>query len=754
MPHLIMEIARGALERRLKATPIETDASGNPVDILNPPFPIRRSFTTPLSEIRIQLIVRSVTLGGVPGSAQTSLSLTFDEGSIEVFSSGVAEGMIAGGMTVPFALGFVAAPRPVPTDPNAQAATLMADFSATNVIFTPDGNSMGRLSARLGPTGAAGVVAAISGALTAIFRSLGAQPTGVRMRLTPNVPSEEMLTVFDVPWVVWVNADTLAVALRYAAEPFPPPFMPTPFLPPGPSAFGIRLSNDGFQRTVRNPALRRLAREMLAERMLDGFIRDAFAQRGGTGPITDADKENGRKLFDDFLKTPQGIKDLANETPAPAGTGKLRKRVKKVPDPFSDFDIEIPELNLWLGNDRIEGFSRAEGKVNGFGMKVSARFRARPVLVSQPEPSIELHDIEIDEPEIEIDLPFWLEFGLGTLVTMFAGPVYGVIVAFIFSSVLASLAEMLVPSDLGSKVPPPDAESLGTLPPGVTLTELHTVPEFLSMNGRWSVTITDPEPFNPFIRVIDEVERTRVGPTRQGVAWLTCWGALGIVGTSDERFGTRFEYKRSLWRTKMTLRLEATGVPHPLQHFAWTIAVGHGSPKRFQNPGISTPAQVVAPGNLTFNTPAWRPEPPLNGQVENVTFTMGVQRPNDETCVLDIPADARCILVVLKIKVVDAAGAEHNLTPLYRIVNESVAFGDDYDRFSDRCKQGRKEYVAVEEPSLLDTLWNPPEVFARQVQRAIRHENPGVTTDLAGVIEEHGVKAFDILLAPSKMMGR
>ena len=191
-----------------------------------------------------------------------------------------------------------------------------------------------------------------------------------------------------------------------------------------------------------------------------------------------------------------------------------------------------------------------------------------------------------------------------------------------------------------------------------------------------------------------------------------------------------------------------------MKRIAWTIAVGHGSAMKFQNPGTSTPPQVAAPGNVTFTSDVWRPEPPLNGHIENATFSIGVQRSDQESCVFDIPADARCIYLLVKIKVVDATGYEHNLQPLYRITNETVSFGEDYDQFADHCERGRKEYVAVEEPSLLDKLWNPPDIFARQIQRAIREERPGVTTDLASVLEDHGARALQIVLAPSQMMRR
>jgi hypothetical protein len=47
---------------------------------------------------------------------------------------------------------------------------------------------------------------------------MGIQPTGLQFPFTPGAPSEDLLTVDELPGVVWVNADTLALSLRYAPQ--------------------------------------------------------------------------------------------------------------------------------------------------------------------------------------------------------------------------------------------------------------------------------------------------------------------------------------------------------------------------------------------------------------------------------------------------------------------------------------------------------------------------------------------------------
>src|SRR5262245_23087367 len=131
MPHLIIEVARRAVERRLLGIPIEFDQDGKPADILAPPAPIRHTTLTPFGTVRIQLIVGSVSLGAVAGSAQSMLTLGFDEGSIEALSLGQAAGLLAGQVSIRFSL----ITRSATAAANKQIAELCADFTLTNVGF-------------------------------------------------------------------------------------------------------------------------------------------------------------------------------------------------------------------------------------------------------------------------------------------------------------------------------------------------------------------------------------------------------------------------------------------------------------------------------------------------------------------------------------------------------------------------------------------------------------------------------------------
>ena len=751
MAHLVIEVARAAVERQLLLTPIEFDASNNPVDILAPPAPLRRTIATSFGTVRIQFIIRKVSLATTPGSAQCALSLQFDEGSIEALSLGQAVGLLAGQISVSFGLLCRAAPVP----PNRQVAQLCADFTTTTATFSLDGASRSRLVAAVGGGAASLMETAVATALTTQFRAVGVRPAGLNFNLTPGMASEDLLTVDELPGVVWVNGETLALSLRYAPQGVPPPFQPVPFLPPGQStAFGMWLSNDGFQRTVRNPAIRDLARSMLSERLIDQHIADAYAARGGTGGITDADRAAGQKRLGDYLATPQGRQDIANEIPAPLGGGMLRKRVKNVPDPFSDFDVEIPLLDLWLGQGVIEGRAVARGSVNGFGFTAHVSFRARPVLVTGPPVAIELRDVQVDEPDLDIDLPFWLEWGVGIIVGRIAGPVMGAIVGFLLADIVGSVAEAFIPSNLGSKVPPQDPEPIASLPQGVSLTSLDVTPERLAIMGSWSIYLDDPRPFWPVVRIVDQMVREPVGPTREGTAWFTCLGVLGIVHDSTRERGTPFHYKHQSWRSRVTAAIDAAAVPLPLTYFPWTIAIGYPSMAMYHFPVFPQTAVPLVAGALPVSADVWLPEPPMKGSVENRQFVIDVQGTVDTQFVLDVPPEAGHVLLALRTKVVDASGQTWELSTNVAVPNATVTFGDDFQRFGEGCEGHRRDFLRYEEPTLLDKVWYPPDVYAKAIQRAIRTERVGVVSEIESLLETHGAAGYDALLAPSILAGR
>jgi len=126
MPHLVIEVSRGSLERKLLTLPFDLDGSGKPADILAPPKAILRTLYTPTSTIRIQIIVETLQLQAIPGSPQCTLNLNFDKSSVEVLSANQSEGLLGGSISIPFALGFAAASLPG----GGQIAQLVADRSA------------------------------------------------------------------------------------------------------------------------------------------------------------------------------------------------------------------------------------------------------------------------------------------------------------------------------------------------------------------------------------------------------------------------------------------------------------------------------------------------------------------------------------------------------------------------------------------------------------------------------------------------
>jgi hypothetical protein len=741
MPHLHIEVSRGVIERQLLSMPIEKDPSGATADILAPPVSIQDSSFISFSTIRAQIIIRTVRLLAIVGSANATVEMSFDESSIEILSLGKSVGLLSGHISASASMAVRQASGP-DQKPIAQVG---ADLSNSIVTFHFDPPSQARISAEIPGAPIGTIESAIGAMLTKRFRAGGFQVSGLTFDLTPGVPSEMFLTAEALPTIVWVDAQTLAVAVSYALESSPPRFQPLPFLPDGPSRFGIRLSNDGFQRTVRNPAVGKLARDVLTSRRIDAFVHDAFVARGGVAPMTDADRADGSARLDAFLLTPAGLAELAGETPSPVEGGKLRKPVK-APDPFSDFDITVPELDLWLGEGRVEGLIVGEGDVDGFGFSARIRFRATPVVIEGQGLPLELRDFEIDDPEIDVDLPIWLEWATAILVGAISSALVGALVGYFMTAIIAALVESLIPSDLGAIIP---AQKLAPrkLPRGVTMGQIKVTPDSLTLLGNWSVSLEDPRPFYPRAVLVDKVDRVKDGPETSGQADFICLAIFGVVIAAREGTGERFTFIRQAWHSSVVATVQTMAIPLPLTRFPWKVAVGYRTKEQY--PAMPDAPTILVPGPLAVTASTWNPEPPFLGTVERRSFTINVAAVGADTFTFQVPAESGNILLELSTHVIDATGTNYDLLHYVDVPNKTLTFGGDFDDFAAKCRKTRRVLKVGKAPSLLDELWNPPNILVERVHEAIRNEEPAVTTVIAGVFASHGIKGLQALLAPS-----
>jgi hypothetical protein len=299
----------------------------------------------------------------------------------------------------------------------------------------------------------------------------------------------------------------------------------------------------------------------------------------------------------------------------------------------------------------------------------------------------------------------------------------------------------------------PGPQAITGLPKGTTLTDLSVVPEFLQVIGRWNVSIVDPRPFYPLVRLTDTVTSTPVGVALHGTAWFTCLGPLGIVIDSDERSGTPIRYTRQSWRSQVRVKIEPTAVPLPLTHFPWTIALGYRSLAQYHFPVMTTAPQPLVPGNMTFTVDVWNPEPPHTGRLATSTFTLAVQRVDDDTFVIDVPVESLCIILDIRTRVVDAAGTNWDVEAQVDVMNETVALDGSYDGFASECGRQRRVWYSTKVPSLLDKVSGLDRV-AKAVQDAIRTEQPAVTNEIAALVESGRRDALNVIIAPSLVKGR
>jgi hypothetical protein len=742
--HLFVEIARSAIERLLHSTPYELDAAGQPADILAPPFTLLRTTNSPIGPVRVQLIVRSVVLAPVVGNAQASVVLGFDDGSVESLGTGMQAGSLAGEIRVPFGFAFRQT-----TKNNTTVAELVADFSTTNAEFDPDAASRTSLANTFGAGPSALGIAGISAALTMEFRAMGAVASGFEMKLTPGQPSEDMMTVSSLPMVLWLDQQTLWVSAAYAPGMFAAAIL-GPFIDHATKhAIGLQLSPEGFQRVIRNPAVRKMARDLVSERLIDGFVNDAYAARGGTGGITDADKAEGKTRLDAFLETPDGKQQIVDNTPPPVGGGVGRKRVKKVPDPFSDFDAEIYHVDLWLGEGHIAGEVKARGDINGFGFDATVKLTATPTVSESG--AIEYAEFSIGEPDIDISLPWYLEWALGIAFGAIAGPIVGAIAPFLLASIVSGLAEELMPTDDLAKKPeaPGDAPDLAR---GMRFRTIEVTPQALTVRGNWTVRLDDPRDFWPNVSISERIDRQPVGEPSSGEAAMTCLGILGVVAPSPT--GRLFTYHRQAWSASVVVGIDAQNVPLPLTYAPWWVTFGYRSTAQYHFPVHVTASMLLTPGPLTVGSTVWHPTPPFDGTLEPRTLTVDVADLGDGAWRIDVPPDAANILMLLETQVTDARGQVWKLARHVDVANETIIFGEDFARFQEECAGQRKDLYFGTVPSPLDKIWNPPNIRYLELIQAIQTEEPAVSQTLGAIVEAGGAPALEALLSPSKSLGR
>lgn len=738
--HVVLQVSRKVLDRLMRATPLEVDPSGQPLEILDPPFTLRRSLPTPLGPADAHLIVRSSTLNLHAGTDRATLGLHFDSSSVELLGLGKSVSMFVGRIDVTVGVSF----RQRTLDPpeSALLAELGVDFASAKVKPVPDADSASRLERLVGAASAQALLDLLGTALAGVFHERGFAPTGLTYRLTPGANSEDMRTLSAMPESVFLDAETLSVTGRFAPQQDALPV--TPLLDQ--AAFNpvaYQLSAEGFRRTVRNRAVRRLARDSVSERRL-GELRKTH------------DEATAATKLAEYLATPEGIKEVSDETPAPVGSGQVRHRVK-APDPFADFDVGVDHVDFWLEDGRIRGEVRAGGKVAlGFGFRADVGFSAVPAISGG---TLQLDDFKIDEPDVSIDLPWAFELGVGAaavyaLAQVIATPLVGVTVPFLLAAIVSAIVEAVAAEKLSELEAGAEEEDITDLPPGVHMTAMEVTAKALTMRGYWAVTIEDPRPFVEWVRLEIAVERNQVGPTTSGEASLVCRPVLGLVAASEAPDARRFEYEHRWFSSKVTVTRTAENVPLPLTYRPWTLWVRYASPAAYQPAPKTQPAPLpLKAGALSVLTSVWRPEPPFVGKIEEHTFTIDVSG-GDDRYELEVPSDAANVTLTFSTSVVDASGREHVLLGSVDVHNETVSFGDDFTTFKEGCDDTRRELRVGAEPSLIDPIWNPPELALARLHHAIRTGEPAIGAQLARVVEAGGAQALEALLAPAKALRR
>ncbi|MDQ3885781.1 MAG: hypothetical protein M3308_01885, partial [Actinomycetota bacterium] len=415
------------------------------------------------------------------------------------------------------------------------------------------------------------------------------------------------------------------------------------------------------------------------------------------------------------------------------------------------FDTETYHIDIRLADGHLTGESKVRGVVNGFGFDATSTFTARPVIQNN---RVQLADVHINDPSVDIDLPWYLEWATGILVGVLGGPVLGVLSVVLLNILADALGQGLIPQEeLDKKRDQLKAAGQNLpVPANLYFGKVTVTPTRLDADGSWFVRIDDPAQFVQGLRINagQKREKANIFLEQPHEFWVSCMAILGTVVISPPGEGSRFEYSHDGWSTVLTLTPQPINLPLPLTYHQWTIHVGYREPTHYRLPNLGLTPYPLAAGPLTVTSDVWLPQPVFNGTVVNRTVALVVSG-DSSAWRLAIPPDAANMLIQVEVTAVDALGQQWQAETVVDVANETVKFDADFEAFQKYCAGKRKTLVFGREPEAIDPLWNPPDAFFDRIQHAARTNDPYLLANVADTVQEHGLAQLVALLNPEQL---
>ena len=737
-----IEVRKNVLERMVRAMPIDAARS----DVFDPPFVLAGTAPGPLGPVAYQVFVTGLALDLTPMTNRATLVLTFTDTSITPLWTNRTAARLTGTVRATVTLVFQQGAPNLP-------AQLGVNFGAAAVALDPTAASMAEIDKAATPISAEQVREQIRAALEQRLRAQAFLPVALPGAvLPPTAFSENMFTVTSVPTVVFPDPDRLVISLTYTPLTKSVLSLIPSNLAPGPNAIAVTLMPTGFAQVVRNPAVRGSVQTIVADQLRGEFERREWLKRGGRGEITGADRQAAQVELDRFFASPDGIRARDEQTPGPVGAGRMWQPVNP-PDPFEKFNAYLYWLDLTLGPGRFNGYLKANGEVYECDFDAQGGFDARPVLANG---RIGLADINTHKTNVDIDLPWYIEWAYGILLSVLASPFFGALLVVALNHFADVLAQAVFDQQ-GLKRSREELQRAGqtlpAMPPSLFLGDVDVSPERMVIHGRWIVNIADPQQFVQTLRIRADAKRSKDPQVLQlpQTAYMKCQGMLGVVAVTDaEHGGTPFQYDVGSWTTTLKLTPEAVNLPLPVVNHAWTVQFGHRSTGQYRFPVMDPAIHQLTAGKLTVTTPVWLPQPVFAGSVQTRTFEVTVKG-SDKAWELAFGADAGNLIVQVNTSATDATGTVWRAETVLDVTGRTVTFGPDFLEFKQECDGGRKDFAIPATPDARDPLWNPPEVYFDRLQHAARVRHPGLVSAITAMIEEHGLAEVAALLDPARL---
>jgi hypothetical protein len=778
---VIAELSIDTLSDFVNAKPV-TLPDGSQVYLLGGKFTLSLPLSLPdVSDFTLSGFCE-VSLGGVARTNACGLVFELTDGALQ-FAVGTIRHVTAT-MIVSAPVMFVADPDPK-APPNQVVPAIRNIAAAATVSIDPATLTM--IDGLLGPGKGAQVQSAAQDGIQ-LWMRIQPTPTVAAYSFTvePGKDSHDPLTLSSDPEVFWIDQFTLGIFGYYQASASggdvnqkivsditqdAPEFVYTNnvelSLVPA-RRVAVLMSPQGFQLTIACPTItNNVIRDLVTQNETSTFIALVKARigaqiqtemnarlgqhladelkKGSSSPldvaeaisraqadvqsdVNNAIASEAAKELSLWLDSPEGQAVVQASVPPSCGNGSVVAARQHMPDPFPDTVVTLRELDLALQQGYVSFYAKVDGNLpicGDFTVSQSAQLR---VVVDDTTHKV-APVFSQGPPDVEISSSFICKAAASALVGIFTSITWGTAIVFIGAAVGESIGEGLIAATIQKKIQTAEAGVGAVTPPLPSGCELIDID--IETGGIKAIALygRDYSHYNNFVPGL-VVTATLLG--RQAVN--TSQGQMTLDPTAAGCTGGTFAYTKTTYNTTFQISLSSLDLALPIQVEGWEMQIGNfeyttvGPSITVKLPGPYWTGQIVeiAAPSVSLEGDIWHVEPPLDGQLDRETITVGVAGGPDGKWTLTFDGTGGCFYVQVSATAQDGDGQVWTASTFLVVTGEEVSFGQDYQNYKSGCD-------ALTSKALLAALGRlKPQVIRGRVPIGAPIENVGLQTQGQG----------------------